>query len=132
MPTPPPNPDQFKGQTLVSFLTALVGWLARNAPRASPGSGLTVEETSGGSVWTVERRDIGWIKVTSRSGNAHAWNRVIATGTGAWSNDTTLSGTTSDDPAYEANGDVTFTLPQVVYAWRDQEQGEVRFSKSKC
>ena len=131
MSTQPPMPADFRGKGLQSYLDALSEWLHANAPNAAPGSGLRVVGSMAGRSFMADRAEIGWIKLTSRSGAAHAWSRVMATAGGGWSVDSSLSGTTSSDPAYEVNGQ-TPTLPYYARAWRDTETGEVRFSNGRC
>jgi hypothetical protein len=65
-----------------------------------------------------------WIKLTSRSGQAHAWTEQVPIPTGAWE-DGPRDGTTSLNSAYEANLNNTFTLPAIV--WGVPEGEEWRF-----
>lgn len=108
-------------------LNQLVTWCAQGKLRF--GRGFVVHN----GVVAIAARPGWWAKITSRgTGANHAWIRQIATAGGGWSDDSTLSGTTTADPAYEANGVTTLSLPTRVWAWRDQETSEVRFSQSQC
>jgi hypothetical protein len=122
------KPEFHEGDPLsASMLNQLVEWCS--AGRLRFGRGI---KTTGDRIALAERPG-WWAKLTSRGAGAnYAWTRQIATASGGWSDDTTLSGTTSSDPAYEVNGNTTLTLPTRAWAWRDHETSEVRFSMSVC
>ncbi len=109
------------------MLNRLVEWCSGRRLRF--GRGFTVK----GDEVALAERPGWWAKLTARGAAAnYAWTRQIATMGGTWSDDTTLTGTTSDDPAYEVNGVTTLTLPTRAWCWRDHETSEVRFSMSVC
>lgn len=53
MPAPPPKLESYTGQRLRKYLEDVQAWLARCRVVVSPGSGLTANETAGGTVLTV-------------------------------------------------------------------------------
>lgn len=101
---------------------------------AAEGLGLTVDASSGLSLLTgpggkhlgVSRRFRGWIKLTSNSGTAYAWTQQVAASGGTWTSGG-MSGTTSADPAYPANGETTIAANTIVWAERAPTSGTIVF-----
>jgi hypothetical protein len=71
-----------------------------------------------------------FVKLTGSAGGAYAWTQE-SRGGGAWG-DTTRTGTTSADPAIEANGNGAVPIGTVVPAWRDTLSGELIFQLAAC
>lgn len=68
-----------------------------------------------------------WAKITGApTGAKHPWQQVVGQSGGTWANGA-ASGTTSTDPAYEANGSTATLTNKYVWLSRDKASGELRF-----
>lgn len=68
-----------------------------------------------------------WAKITGApSSGKHPWLEQIPQTGGTWT-DGVRTGTTSTDPAYEANGSTSTLTNKKVWLRRDKASGELRF-----
>lgn len=72
-----------------------------------------------------------WIRITGAAGTAYSWEEVVRDDSGGWETQGE-SGTTSDDPAREANDYTGVTVGTIVRATRHPQSGEVLFEISNC
>jgi hypothetical protein len=76
-----------------------------------------------------------WIKLTSHgSSGQYAWTEQVPAAGGGWT-DGARSGTTTVDPAIEANANTGLTADSaapIVWAWREKATGELRFQGDAC
>lgn len=99
--------------------------------RLISGPGILAQETAGGTIVSLDLPTEFPIRITARTGTDYAWNRLVPTSGGGWSDDTTSTGTTTRDPAREANGVVAAT-PQVVWARRVAPYNAIVFDRDTC
>ncbi len=91
---------------------------------------INVNANSEGFNVAIDMRSGIWIKLTGGgTGGKYAWTRIDPDTAGAWVDNTFETGTTTSDPAYEANGNtgVPTSPPSRARAWRDPLTNELRF-----
>lgn len=92
---------------------------------------LESHSNDGNTTIRVVSQSEAWIKITSAAtGTAYAWTEQIEQSGGTWTNGP-RSGTTSSDPAYEANGSTSVTLNRIVRA-RKRSVGGWVFEFGEC
>lgn len=102
MPTRPFKTG-FKGQLSVKELQRLQKETARQGT-VMGGGGTAARDTPAGILLTDERPRPIWVRLSSVSSGAYAWQEVIMSTPGVWANDAAgRSSTTSNTPAYEVN-----------------------------
>jgi hypothetical protein len=72
-----------------------------------------------------------WVTLGANASGAYAWQEIYATPMGGWAN-AVRSGTTTADPAYELNGNMTDLTGKNARVWRDIATGEMRFQWGSC
>lgn len=92
---------------------------------------LELFDVPGGYLVRLAKTPDTWIKITgSPSGTAYAWTEQVPQSGGTWTNGP-RSGTTSVDPAYEANGSTSVPANRIVRARRN-DGGAWIFEFGEC
>lgn len=100
--------------------------------RADPASGLESVDFGRGPVLRARNRLEIWAKVGAHgSGGKYAWTQQLDTPSGGWANGP-RSGTTTDNPLVEANGNTGVALNKVVRAWKDSNGFCWKFIYGSC
>jgi hypothetical protein len=119
-------------EILAEHFNAIYDFIRRCQISVGENSGIDMDSGPGGVALALGDNDGFWIKLTSRSGNDFAWTSQIHQGGTTWV-DGYESGTTSTNPAHEANANSSIpTLPVKVWARRDPASNEVLFSLGNC
>lgn len=111
---------------------ALVDALVEQNLIVSGSGGLIGGSGPFGTSLTVTGPKTIWLKLTGRLVAAYAWTEVYPATGGTWTNSTN-TGTTTVDPAYEANGNtaIVTTTPYYVEAKRNTA-GAMMFRAGSC
>lgn len=92
---------------------------------------LELIDIPGAYMLRLSRTPETWIKITGApSGTAYAWTEQVPQSGGTWA-DGPRSGTTSVDPAYEANGSTAVPANRIVRARRN-DGGAWIFEFGEC
>lgn len=125
-------PDLKPGDALsADWLNTLRAWLRRAGIRVDAGSGLRGNVGPQGTALSISEPEAMWIKLTGHTGVAYSWTEQVPDTAGTWQ-DGIRTGTTTVDPAYEANGVTTVTTGRIVWGTRDRSVGEMRFTFGAC
>jgi hypothetical protein len=127
MPAPTRLPRVAPGQEIqAEHLNALFDLAEGLGLTAEASGGLRITSGPAGRQLALRRRFQGWIRLTSNSGTAYAWTQQLSQASGTWANGA-LSGTTTSDPAYPANGETTIAANTIVWAERVATSNAVVF-----
>jgi len=110
-------PNLKPGDVLTAaYLNTLRDWVMRCQIRVANGCGLELLSGPDGDTISLAGSDPLWIKVTAHgTGGKYAWTEQVPSGEGTWA-DGERTGTTSDDPAYHANGKTDVATPSIHFA----------------
>jgi len=129
-------PSSFQaGQRLsADDLTSMVQEISRTGSWAS-GAPLAIGSGPGG-FFAADSSGVKWMWIKLTGGGTsgkYAWTEQLPDDSGAWA-DGQDSGTTSDDPAYESNGneDVELSPAPIVRAKREPLTNTVVFTSGIC
>jgi hypothetical protein len=95
------------------------------------GEGLSGTTTAAGVTVADDPPDWMYARITAVSGDKFSWTEQISTPGGGWTSGP-RSGTPSSDPAYEANGHTSITLPIETVMRRARATGEWVFFANVC
>jgi hypothetical protein len=111
-------------------LNKLLMWLRQYKITASPP--LDVMETKAGINIRIARPKPIWAKITSGS-NPYAWTMQVRSAINVFTDDPCgLSGTTTNDPAYEWNGLSSVSPGRIVLLETDPGTGQRIFQLDTC
>jgi hypothetical protein len=128
MPAEDPKPGEI---LTADHLAHAMGLGERTPPRES-GQGYGVSGSFGQSGVAVPRQEF-WILLTGGgTGGAYSWSEQVPDSGGSWVAGG-RSGTSSDDPAREVNGNDALATGSTLRAWaRRDHDGVLRFELGTC
>lgn len=130
----PGQPIEEGQQITAEWLNALLTLWQGNRIITPRDASLTSQPDPLGTLLMLDLDAMLVIKITGGgTGGKYAWTEQVETSGGGWADTSpAVTGTTSDDPAYEINGVASVAVGSVVPAWRTISQGDLRFLSSTC
>lgn len=131
------NPKMQRGKSPIAARTINVpSRQAQKSARLTVGPGLGMTHIDGIPVIRKDRESHYIVRITSvGTGGVYGWQAIEpdpATPGGWIDRDSRISGTDTDDPLREFNGNDALTVGTRVEAFRASRTGELRFQYDKC
>jgi len=130
-----PDRDFKAGDTLGAHtLNAIAAELRRLGKIAGVSPMSVSPDFAGITVGAAALDTLWWLRLGANAAGAYAWTRLVpVSGSGTWTNSPGgETGTTSNDPAREVNGNSALATNTVVMGWRDPMTNELRFVFRTC